>query len=1697
MVMNIKMLLSERFLSVKADGRIQKVLMLLAFVLLTAAAGMSLQAVPLLLPSPSDSIQTCPPDTVPFYEDFEAYPAAGLQDTMGVIPDCWEALYAGTDKRFRPHITNDANNAIDEKGLLLYSSTDAAIGSPNFAVMPPFVNDLNGARLSFSAKRLYTNVPGDLFAVGYFVGDLLVDNFVPLDTIDLNTSVISYSISLNGRGIPQGARLAFKQQGGRYTTFYAMSIVDNVAVDFLPCAPVSEVHVPEVMMTTARVVWTPGAWEPAWQVEYGESGFTPGTGTVLHVDTTCANLIGLDGETSYDVYVRAECDPQNPSDYVQGDSFYTYCSVRGDTSFVTACDRYEWRDSSYTVSGIYFDTVRRVADASCDSIYTLDLTIHYSDYRYDTLAICQDQLPYTWYDTTFEVGSSDSTFILSYKNIFGCDSTVELALFIYPSYYEVRYDTICENDLPYTWNDTLFEVGTETGSYEFFRHSQMGCDSIVTLHLVVYESYDQREVLQVCSHDLPVVWRDTTFQEGTESGIFSFHRYSQHGCDSIVTLGLIVTQSDTVLVEDTVCQEDFPYTWGDTTFQVGTTTGYYLFGGDLSNGCVSTLLHIVVGGIERDMDHPDSLAVCRKDLPYVWQCASGSYTFGTNTNSGLHRVQVNVGACTDIYYVYVEVRDNSDVEVNETICTSQLPFSKYDTTFSVGTESGTYYVTRPTGSGCERTTIIHLTVNPSYAIYDTLVLCRNELPYQWGTYWIQTGSTTGDRTVFNGSTHLGCDSAVYLHLIVNESYEEEKSLTVCENELPVEWRGHVIARGTTSQDIVYEESSVTGCDSTVTLHLTVNPTYRHVESLTICSGDLPYTWRDTTFDIGTQGGTYLFEKQSGTGCDSTVVLHLTVNPDKEESVTMDICRAELPLTWRDTTFSSDSHSGTFFFHRKTSNNCDSIVKLTLNIHESFGDSQSLVLCENELPYVWRGNIIPRGTVTGSLVFQGQTSFGCDSIVILSVVVHPAYHQSEELTICENELPYTWRDTVFEVGTRSGSFYFEKHSVKGCDSTVMLKLTVNPAFSRADWQTLCENDLPYEYGDTTFAVGTQSGTFTLHRTTVNGCDSTVILHLTVNPTYALTDELELCESDFPYVYHDTVFGVGTQSGTVVLRRRTANGCDSVVTLALTVYPKGYETKEYEICSTDLPYVTEDTTFPVGTVSGTYNIYYSTQHGCDSTVSIRLTVRPVYSENASEVICQNDLPYTWRDTVFQVGTRSGIFHFTRSTQSGCDSVVTLALIVNPSYDQEESADVCANGFPFVWRDTTFYAGTESGDYTFSRYTVDGCDSVVTLHLTVHPTYTQSVQAAICQDDLPYQWRDTLFQTGTSSGFYEFHRISVDGCDSTVTLALTVYPSSTQYYNVHLCSNDLPYTWSVTDTVFETGTVSGTYLFHYTNVLGCDSNIVLNLSVNQSYEMNESLSLCQNDLPFYYEAGNHIFSTNTTSGAYTFTYPTASGCDSTFILHLTIYPSYLQQEMVAVCENDFPFTWRDTTFMEGTISGTYVFHRVSQSGCDSVVSLMLAVSPLPNVSITQIPNGSMTTLVVSSNGNCTYQWSTGEDVTVITVPSDSAATYTVTATNTTTGCSNTASVSIAVGISENVVGTSDVLVYPNPTDGKVTVKADGAVISEIRVFGMDGRMVKRVRVSDTEAMLDFDALAKGSYLLHIQLQQGDVVRKKLIVR
>ena len=83
--------------------------------------------------------------------------------------------------------------------------------------------------------------------------------------------------------------------------------------------------------------------------------------------------------------------------------------------------------------------------------------------------------------------------------------------------------------------------------------------------------------------------------------------------------------------------------------------------------------------------------------------------------------------------------------------------------------------------------------------------------------------------------------------------------------------------------------------------------------------------------------------------------------------------------------------------------------------------------------------------------------------------------------------------------------------------------------------------------------------------------------------------------------------------------------------------------------------------------------------------------------------------------------------------------------------------------------------------------------------------------------------------------------------------------------------------------------------------------------------------------------------------------------------------------------------------------------------------------------------------------------------------------------------------VGIDENEQGK--ILVYPNPTTGKLSIVSEQLSVESVEIFDVYGRKLKgegRREKGEKELLMDISALATGVYFLRIMTEQGEIVRK-----
>ena len=108
-------------------------------------------------------------------------------------------------------------------------------------------------------------------------------------------------------------------------------------------------------------------------------------------------------------------------------------------------------------------------------------------------------------------------------------------------------------------------------------------------------------------------------------------------------------------------------------------------------------------------------------------------------------------------------------------------------------------------------------------------------------------------------------------------------------------------------------------------------------------------------------------------------------------------------------------------------------------------------------------------------------------------------------------------------------------------------------------------------------------------------------------------------------------------------------------------------------------------------------------------------PVLCPDPSDAFVTACDSYTWAGETF---TASGQYTHTFTTPAGCDSVVTLHLTINPSYAVSVDQTVSGNELPFVWNGVTF---TEAGIQSATLQALNGCDSLVSMTLSVCPNIT----------------------------------------------------------------------------------------------------------------------------------------------------------------------------------------------------------------------------------------------------------------------------------------------------------------------------------------------------------------------------------------
>lgn len=933
----------------------------------------------------------------------------------------------------------------------------------------------------------------------------------------------------------------------------------------------------------------------------------------------------------------------------------------------------------------------------------------------------------TGVSTQSTIVSHSGLYTVTATNNNGCSSTKSVYITSIPAPIGniIGETRICEGErtlltatggTSYIWNDGSTEPTlsvTQAGTYTVTISNEEGCTSIVSKNVTTLprpnatiagntELCAGNSTTLIATGGISYLWNDSTttsFKNITETGTYSVIVTDNNGCSAVASTTVIVNEAPDITITG-----DAHICIGESTLLTATIygSGHFLW----SNGEQSSFINV-------SPNHTTNYTVV-----------------ATNTNGCVS---------TESFTVNVHPYPNPAIIGESSFCQGESTtltavggnsylWSNYEQTPSISVSTpGVYVVTVSSEYGCSSTSSHTVVSHP-----------------------LPVPQITGESTFCDGSfATLNASGGIsYLW----SSGEATPNISAYQ-------------AGTYTVTITNEQ----GCTSTAQTQVTSNtpPSVVINGATEICEGDYTvfnvasnancnYVWNTESVGnsiVASTAGTYTVTATSPNGCTATASHTMRVNPLPTPSINGNLT----PCLGKSTTLTV---SGGATYVWSTGSTADNIT------------------------------IQPTAPITYSVT--ATSSAGCTATNSVAITTYPVpspsiqgntilCHEGTSTLTAVGGITFNWSTgatsnniTINEAGTYTVTIT----NSFGCSATTSAVATVEPQIiaNIVGNDIICagEQITLYATGGENYLWNTglntaslthtpaTNTTYTCTITSINGCEAVASKEVTVTPlpTPEISGSNFLCEGSSiqltatggsAFVWsngitsnQNTITEPGIYTVTV-----TQNNCSASTQTYITQHPSPHTTisGNTQFCAGDSTSITATggdsylwntgatTNSIVAHQSGNYSVTISDEHGCTATQSLTVTVLelPQITINGNTQLCMNDASlltahganyYIWNNgvesaTLSVLPTENTTYSVTGTHANGCTASTSISLIVYPIFNIELSDEICQggnyneNGFMLGYQD-------EYGTFTHTRnlQTSHGCDSIVTLTLTVHP-------------------------------------------------------------------------------------------------------------------------------------------------------------------------------------------------------------------------------------------------------------------------------------------------------------------------------------------------------------------------------------------
>jgi hypothetical protein len=547
-------------------------------------------------------------------------------------------------------------------------------------------------------------------------------------------------------------------------------------------------------------------------------------------------------------------------------------------------------------------------------------------------------------------------------------------------------------------------------------------------------------------------------------------------------------------------------------------------------------------------------------------------------------------------------------------------------------------------------------------------------------------------------------------------------------------------------------------------------------------------------------------------------------------------------------------------------------------------------------------------------------------------------------------------------------------------------------------------------------------------------------------------------------------------------------------------------------------------PTNLAAGNYNVLVTDAHGCTNTIQQTVLEYALPNVNAGPnvAICIGNnvtlngtgaQTYTWNN-----GVLNGVSFSPNSTNTytvtgvdanGCVNTDQVQVTVNslPIVNPGNNATLCAGSILVL-------NATGASTYTWSNGIVNGAPMVANTSgtLTVigvdNNGCIDTAQLTVTVNTAP-----NITLNGGNS-VCELSSINLSASSVNAVAGVWSTNNGLGSFSPNVSNASLSYTPSLND--------PSTVNFAYTAFNQCGTSVAnTSITVLNSPTLNAGLdqSICAGNNVTLNATSNAPVSWNNNVGngvafpaliganTYTATATAANGCSVTDQVIVTGLPTPLinagQDQVICAGEsivlyatgavsyswnnnvvNNMPFTPTATT--------TYVVSGTGSNGCNAQDSVNVIVNALPNATITVVDPVTLTT-----TPGMMYQWfNCGLNEPIAGAVTDTYlatvnGSYAVIVTNA-EGCSDTSACTVIDNVGLYVPNASAIGLYPNPTDGNITLSLPAADGASLSIFDAQGKLLYEIQNAKNGEQFDLSKLSTGVYTFRVTLNNLTHIEK-----